>query len=158
MGMRSGYVFEYAPFLGRTDREPTRIHLFKHMDGNPGVIVPIVKRYWQNARKRVADNPLASEYTPELSLAQVIAGLLLADVPEAFMFIDELEDTDIEFIYSFRQFEMGDDTLELTIHAVDEDVDLFKGGYSDLLRYWKVDQDKFPRFRKLQKKDTKRRK
>lgn len=140
MGTRSGYVFEYSNFLGRD--QPKSLSFYRHHDGIPSAAIPLIMRHWKVARKRHADNPPLAEFYPQLSQAQILAGLFLADVRAEFQLKDDLDGTDIEYIYEFQQTEIGDDTMTLTISRVGGSKHLFKGGYFALQTYWKTNKYK----------------
>jgi hypothetical protein len=140
MGTRSGYIFEYSHFLGRANERLVRLLLYRHDDGYPEAMVPLILRHWKIARNRHAKLPPPSGVNPQISQAQILAGLLLADVKAKFELVSHREDLHgmhIEYFYSFKQTEAGDDTLILSIRQEERVRKLFNGGFHKLTEYRK---------------------
>ena len=139
MSTRSGYIFEYSHFLGRTDDGIKKLLLYRHQDGYPEAVVPLILEHWTEARLRHTRFPPPNAMYPQLSHAQVIAGLFLADVEAEFRLISDsevFEEMDMEYFYSFKQTARGEDTLTASIRRAGRSRKQFTGGVHKLTEYW----------------------
>lgn len=79
MATRGAFLFEISPYPGRKGPVVTAV-VYNHWGGDPREIVEIVLEHWEEALDRLANDPSKGPNVPQVSGAQVMMGLMLADV------------------------------------------------------------------------------
>jgi hypothetical protein len=133
----SAFFFEFSPILGR-EEPPLSAYLYKHLDGNPSNIIPILMKSWKVADESLRTNKKSWPLVP-VSVAQVVLGLLLADTANEFRFSESNERMEWGYFYRFRQHTQTEDRLVLSIIAASgtSGPASFEGDLTELTEFWK---------------------